>query len=385
MKGVILCNRCRKKTEGVCSCGSYKCLVKIYHDGKVYEYRRDDQGYIFTYDKALDKLIDISKEIKKGTFKPEEFTDKKVEERKFRHQFQLWQQEKKEELDNDEISPEYYRHIESYQLNYYGFFDDYDVRDIDLGALSQFKLNHLRCKTGTTEPMRAKTRKNIMNVLHAFFSWSKKHGIIVSVPSFPEIKGASMRRQALTPNVQGVGLGNIPAEHRDAIQFMMNTGLRPGELVAALVKSYSPQDRVLWVERRRSGVLYREGTKNNEILPVPLNDVALSIVIRNVKGKFPNDFLFVNPNTKRPYTQWYLWDTWKRLSGTGVTLYEATRHSYCSQIVPLTDKLTAQRLMRHRDGRSTDNYYHASGDYLLDVVQKMGGNVVNIEEANSGK
>lgn len=42
--GVILCSHCRKKMDGVCECGSYKCLIKIYWNGKSYEYRRDDQS-----------------------------------------------------------------------------------------------------------------------------------------------------------------------------------------------------------------------------------------------------------------------------------------------------------------------------------------------------
>jgi hypothetical protein len=48
MTGVILCNKCRKKMDGVCSCGSYKCIISIYWRGKHYEYRRDEQGYILT-------------------------------------------------------------------------------------------------------------------------------------------------------------------------------------------------------------------------------------------------------------------------------------------------------------------------------------------------
>jgi hypothetical protein len=44
MTGLILCNRCGKKMDGVCKCGNYKCLVQIYWKGKYYEYRRDEQG-----------------------------------------------------------------------------------------------------------------------------------------------------------------------------------------------------------------------------------------------------------------------------------------------------------------------------------------------------
>ena len=61
------------------------------------------------------------------------------------------------------------------------------------------------------------------------------------------------------------------------------------------------------------------------------------------------------------------------------TKTEATRHSCCTQIVPLTDPLTAQRLMGHKDRRSTDNYYHAYSEILPDVVQRMNGNVVDLK------
>jgi integrase len=385
MKGLIICNKCRKKMDGVCQCGSYKCLIKIYWKGRDYEYRRDEQGYIFTYDKAVDKLSEIATAIKKGTFNPVDFTDAKVQERKFSNQIELWRQEKKEEFDNGELSPEHYQHIESYLKNYYSYFKNYDVREIDLEKLSEFKRNCIKYKKGTKILLKSKTQKNILNSLHAFFTWLKKQGMIKEIPSFPEIKRYDKtRRVALTRDAQGQGLLNIPEAHRDPFVFMMNTGVRPGELIAILRKSVDIDNRAVWIERRRSGSQYREGTKNNEVLPVPLNDIALEIVARNIKGKFPNDFLFINPGTGRGYTRWFLWDMWKRLSGTDVCLYEACRHSFCTQIVPLTDRLTAQRLMRHKDGRSTDNYYHAYSETLLDVVQKMG-KVVDLQKAKNGK
>lgn len=386
MTGIIICNKCRKKMDGVCSCGNYKCLIQVYwkrkvaEKGKYYEFRRDSQGYVFTYDKALDRLIEINNAIKLGTFDPIEFSDEKIQERKFANMYELWRKEKEEELENDEISPEHYRHIASYQRTYFPWLDNYDVKEIDLEILSQFKLKELKFRKGTEVPLKPKTKMNILNCLHAFMTWLKRHGIIKVMPEFPEIRSRERtRRKALRKETQRDGLNNLPAEHRDPILFMMNTGLRPGELVAILVESADVKNRVLWVERRRSGSKYREGTKNETILPVPLNDTALEIVTRHIKKKFPKDFLFINPSTKRPYTQWFLWDVWKRFSGTEVTLYEATRHSYCTQIVPLTDKLTAQRLMRHNDGRSTDNYYHAYSETLLDVVQRIN-NVIELSD-----
>jgi len=113
----------------------------------------------------------------------------------------------------------------------------------------------------------------------------------------------------------------------------------------------------------------REKTKNKTKLPVPLNDTALVIVRENIKGKMPGDHLFINPGTGRPYTQWFLWNTWARYAQAEVTLYEATRHSFCSQISRRVNPQLAQRLMRHKDRRSTDRYYHEWAEDMLDAVQ----------------
>lgn len=394
VKGLILCNKCRKKMDGVCDCvkkknpekkGNQKCLIRIYHKGKYYEYRKDDRGFILTYDTAVAKLADIASQIKKGIFNPTDCTDEKTKQRKFEFQIGQWLEERKEELGNGELSPEHYTHIISYNKNYYSYFMGHDVRDIGLETLSNFKREALKYKAGTDERLRSKSKKNILNALHAFFTWLKKNGAIKEIPAFPEIKNSDKtRRLAISREVQAEALQKIPQEHIDPIMFMMKTGIRPGEAIAILVKSVDLNNRVLWVERARSGNTYVERVKNKEALPVPLNDIALSIAKKHCAGKFPNSFFFINPITQKPYTRWFLWDLWKRLSETDVTLYEATRHSFCSQIVPLTDKLTAQRLMRHKDGRSTDNYYHAYADHLLDVVQGLD-NAVDFAKVKNEK
>ncbi len=388
-RGIIICNKCRKVKKDdkkkTCECGNDRFYIWLYWKGRHYPIRRDSNNEILSYREAARILIKINEEIEnpKIHFNPVEWTEAKIRERKFHVQFEEYRKEKQEEVGNGELSPEHYRHIVSYQKTYFGFFDDHDIKDIDLEIIADFKKT-LKYKNGTEERMKAKSKKNILNALHAFLRWLKRNGKILAVPEFPEVNNKdSIRRTALRREVQTQALQEIPEEHRDPILFMMKTGIRPGECVAILVKSVDLQNRVVWIERARSGSTYVERTKNKEALPVPLNDAALEIALRHTKGKFANDFLFINPRTRNGYSQWYLWDVWKRFSGTGVTLYEATRHSYCSQIVPLTDKLTAQRLMRHKDSRSTDVYYHAYSEHLLDVVQRMD-NVMNFREVQKG-
>lgn len=61
------------------------------------------------------------------------------------------------------------------------------------------------------------------------------------------------------------------------------------------------------------------------------------------------------------------------------------RHSFCTQIVSAAgDPRTAQTLTRHKDGRSTDNYYHACAEVLLEAVQKIDNKVVDLKASEKG-
>ncbi|MHB8109579.1 MAG: tyrosine-type recombinase/integrase [Syntrophorhabdaceae bacterium] len=377
--GTILCNKCRSSMmdREVCACGNIRCYISVYYSGHHYTYRRDKTGKKFKQDEAVLFLANLNVEIdrcrKAGMpFNPRQYTDAAMRERKFEHQYELYLKEKKNELDHDELSPEHYRHLEGYNKNWFIFFHEYDVKEIDLALITRFK---------DTIDRKSKTTKHILFNLRTFMAWLHSRGTIDVLPAFPKMKmpNDARRTYALSLDQQKEALEKIPAEHRDIYTFMMKTGLRHGEVVAVLVESVDVQNRAVWVERRRSGAKYREGTKNESVLPIPLNDTALEIAARLVKGKFPKDFLFINPSTKKPYTQWFISDLWRRLSETNIPSYEATRHSFCSNLPKHTDPKLAQRLMRHKDPRSTMRYFHERADHLLEVVQEMD-NVVPLEK-----
>lgn len=380
-KGTILCNRCRKKMVApVCQCGNVNCFIAVYWGNHHYTFRRDSNGEVYDFREAMKTLtkINAAMDDRNKKFDPADWTDASIKQRRFENLMEDYHTEKDHEVRTAELSPEYFRIIRNYHKNYFTFFDGYDVRQIDREALGEFKRKRLN-------GLKIKSRRNILNALHAFFHWLYDNGHILLMPSFPEVKGDdATRREVLRPEDFEVALQKLPREHRDPIEFMRKTGLRPGELCAVLVRSVDIVQRHVWVERTLSGSTYRETTKNKSKLPQPLNDKALEIAKKNMVGKFPNDFLFINPMTGRGYARKYLWEIWAKYSGTAVKLYEATRHSYCTALVPLTDSLTAQRLMRHRDRRSTDNYYHAYSEVLLDVVQRMD-NVVDLKETKKRK
>lgn len=377
VKGIIICNRCRKKMDGVCKCKSLmksrknrlkpntKCLIQVYWKGKHYEYRRDDQGYVFTYDKAKDKLAEISTAIKKGTFNPVDYTDANIGERKFCYQIAKWLQEKEDLQRANELSWGTLRDYRGYVKNHYPILDGLDVREIGREQLTQLKdsLSHLSIKT----------RKNVMNALRSFFSWLKDRGTVKDIPAFPKIAGEDAKtRTAIDYDLQMETLLRIPENHRDVIQFLMETGLRPGEACALLVEHIDLRSRQARIERTFTGYRIRETTKQKRKRIIPLSERAYEIAAKHAEGKHPKQYLFINPNTQRNYAPDTLWRIWTQHSGLAITLYEATRHSFGSQLVEENDISLVKELMGHSDIQTTQKYLHMRMTKLRDVVNKRG-------------
>lgn len=382
MTGTILCNHCRKPMTGVCSCGSYKCLIKIYWNGKAYQFRRDEQGYVFTYDKATDRLIEINQAINKGTFSPIEFSDTSVKERKLEFKIGQWLAQKEKETQRGEIRPSSLNCIKGHVYNYIvPFLQGYDVKEIGKALLSDFR-------DSLPETLKKKTRKNIFVTLHSFFVWMWERGIR-DVPPFPEIVGNddATPRIALDYEEQMENLHRIPeGVIRDMLEFGMETGVRPGELVALKAKDVDLKRACMLVGRTISKYTYEiESTKGGTRKTIPLSDRALQIAGIYCQDKHPEGYLFVDPGRKTRFSVKAPNRLWKKYTGLKVTYYESSRHSFCTQLVDSgADVLQAKELMRHTDVRTTQHYYHGNMTRLRDLVNKRGkANVFILQEKAS--
>jgi len=383
MTGVILCNKCRKKMDGVCECGNYKCLICVYWGGKHYEYRRDEQGYVFTYDKAKDRLIEISNAIKKGIFKPVDFTDARIAERKFENQIDKWLDGKINQEKMGELSPGTTRNYASYTRHRFTFFEGIDVKDITREHLENFK--------DTLGGISIKTRKNILNALRNFFFWLKERETINVMPRFPMVKGDDSKTVlTIDYELQAEVLQHIPEMHRDPIEFMMETGLRPGEVCALLVEHVDLRNGTARIERTYvSGNKIRETSKQKRKRIIPLSDRALEIAGRHIDSKLPKQFLFINAKTGKGYFPNALWFQWSQHSGLpGVSLYGATRHSFATQLIQHNDVTVVKELMGHSDIRTTQKYVHMRMTKLSDVVNnrhiiKLASRVENRSETEA--
>jgi len=373
--GTIRCNRCRKKMDGVCNCGNYKCLIQIYWRGKYYEFRRDDEGDLFSYHKAQDRLVEINNRIKNKVFHPEDFTESKINERKFESMIDKWQDEKERKEEVGELSNGTIRDYKGYVKNYFSFFNGMDVREISLEQLSEFK--------DALSGVSIKTRKNIMNALRNFYFWLKERGAIRELPVFPKISGDdSKTRRAIDWGLQDEALKRIPEKHRDVIEFLMETGLRPGEVCALLCEHIDLRTGLMRIERTFSSNKLRETTKQKRKREIPINNRAYEIANKYCAGKLPKQYLFVNPNTNRNYLPDTLWRIWNQNSGLDdVCLYEATRHSYGSQLIENNDVMMVKELMGHSSVKTTEKYLHMRVAKLRDAVNsRKSVRVINRSE-----
>jgi Site-specific recombinase XerD len=278
------------------------------------------------------------------------------------------------------LSPETVRHYTTYIKNHYvPHFKGLDVKEVEFQHLEAFK--DKLAKKG----LKIKTRRNILNALHPFFVWLKRKGIVKEIPNFPEIKGndATMR-SSLDPEQQAEALAKILQEHRDIMEFAFEIGLRGGELSAIKVKDVNLKNGTLLVQRTFSRGKLCETIKTHRKIYVPLSEKAIEIAKRNVVGKTPDSFLFINKNSQNHYSQDVLWWQWHHHSGTDVCFYESSRHSFITQLVEDdTNPFVAQILVRHSDIRTTQKYYHATSSKLRDVVNRRG-KVVRIDKVKTG-
>ncbi|KJU85050.1 protein containing Integrase, partial [Candidatus Magnetobacterium bavaricum] len=192
---------------------------------------RDKDGGQFDYSRAIRRMTVIRSEIDNKTFNPDDFMASKIKERLMETKLNDWLEQKSEEEEANELSPDTIRHYQSYTKNHFiPYFKGLDVKEVEFHHIENFK-------DRLPKRLKIKTRRNILNALHSFFTWLRRKGIIKEVPNFPEIRGDDAKmRTSIDIDQQQEVLKRLPKHHRDIFAFAFETGLRGGELCALKVK-----------------------------------------------------------------------------------------------------------------------------------------------------
>jgi integrase len=363
--GQVKCSSCGKSvwtSKGVCVCGNPHARIDLWYDGKTHYYFKNNEGYALDYKTAKALLGSIQTDLdncrNKGmVFNPDKWKD--IEKRKLGEKLNEWLEHKEKQLERKRLHPSSILSIKGH-VKYYiePFFEKFNEEELTRSVVSNF-LDSL------PQTLKRKTRKNIYITLKSFIHLC---GYVMQLPTIDE-DDDSDPRVALTLEEQQEALQRIPERYRDIIEFGMETGLRPGELVVLKSIDFDPLRGTLWVRRTLSGGQVIETTKGHTRTEIPLSDRAREIV-----AKCAGDiWLFVHPYTGKAYGINAPNKIWKKYSQIPVCYYEASRHSFITQCVDVGgDSLQVKHLARHSDVRTTQRYYHGNQVRLTDILNRRG-------------
>jgi len=352
------CPRCKGKFKDVgnnlacpkCQTVETKMLLEWWFNNKRY-YR---SGFDLYMD-ALRKAIKIETEIENYSFKPEKYKDKNkqvLKKYRFSFAYNKWLNQKKLDLERNDLAPSYYEKVKQYGKEFIRFFKDMDIRAMNSLDIKKFR-------NSLPSSLAPKTQKNKLNVLQKFFKDLFDDEILDKIPKFPKIKTQSTEPVWITRDIQIKILSCIPVEHRPVIEFLIETGLRPAEVRA--LKWKNVEQDCIHIRASFSNGIFREITKTKNQWSIPMLK-RIKKILNRVPRTLRSDFIFCYGNGQ-PYGEKKLRRLWhdacEKYGVDKIKLYQGTRHSFASQNVNNGVSLELiGAMMGHVNTATTRKYAH---------------------------
>jgi len=146
------------------------------------------------------------------------------------------------------------------------------------------------------------------------------------------------------------------------IVMLILTGARKGEVLTARWNQFNLEQRLWRIPLPKSG----------KARHIPIND-GLMELLRVLPHFEYTDYLFVNPQTRRPFRTFFnAWDQARKKAGLPDVRVHDIRHSYASYLINNGRSLyEVQRLLGHSQIKTTQRYAHLSPETLLDASNTL--------------
>ncbi len=181
------------------------------------------------------------------------------------------------------------------------------------------------------------------------------------MPSFPIIRLSERIPQWTSTENQLKLLDAIPEMHKPIFAFILFQGVRPSEARALKQKDIDWEDGIAIIRRTFSKNKLVERTKGRNIKARLLHPLVYEILNRMSRG-LPESFVFVNPNTQKPYSKTRLeviFSFARKATGIDICLYAASRHSIATNAAMAgVDPRAIRDYLGHSDIRTTEIYTH---------------------------
>jgi integrase len=387
MKGTIRtkdkCSKCNKPFAHIEKVGFIckkhetmpkRFFIDLFHDNKRIKIYSDRTGQVLdSYQRAFNLLSSINTELTEHSFDPSKYVKVELERFYFSNVLQMWLDEKQKDVDQGLRSFSYVKELKAYTERYFKpFFSNKDIRDIRRYHIDQFKAS-------LPDHLSPKTIKNIFISLKNLFNAAYRKEIIARVPSFPVITVPEYSGwKWIDAETQIKILDALPSSDRPIFVFLFLHGCRPGEARALKVKDVDLASKTIRIRRTFSLNQLRETTKQKRQNIIPAHPELMPYIEDVLKSSLPEAFLFVNQRTGKPYNDETLRKIWHRalkkadLQNSGLRLYDASRHSFASQLINANVPLNiVSRLLGHSSLKMTQRYAHESADSMKLAMRNL--------------
>ena len=296
--------------------------------------------------------------------------------------------EQEERAESLEISPNHLRELRRCVRPHgtWSWWSDMSIHEIDAA-----NLNEWRRWLSKDRGLAPKSVRNNLGYFRAFVSWLFRLERLDRVPAFPRVKVRDHQPTILSRDTQDLILEAIPWDRRGAF-LAASHGIRPGEIRALDVGDFQAREGVprLSISRAVKGPNSNAptgGTKTGDAHWIPIAEDLEAWILwrleertraaanpskRGADVAWRSVALFPNPTSRNPDRRWIantLREEWNRAAdevGVEVRMYEGTKHSAATAWRTSGMSLEMiQRMLRHRDSRSTQRYAKLSDQALV--------------------
>jgi len=324
-----------------------------------------------SYDRAQEVLKHLHYEISNHTFDPEKYI--KAEASKF-WTVNLLDRFLASKIEG--VAPSYRKDCTRMVTPAKTFFKTQDVRELRKVHVIEYK-EHLETTFKKWSP---KTLKNCLGLFKTFMRYLRDDlEVIDKVPSFPDIDVQEPAFKWLSTKDQVTLFKKVPDPDKPIVAFLMLHGCRPGEARALKCKDVDIENECITIRATFSKSTYREKRKGKKArsVTIPIHPEMLGYLTASVGTSLPEAFVFINPRTSRPYSQDAMTRIWNNVRegakiGKELRLYDASRHSFASQLVNSgTSLFKVSKLLGHSSVKMTEKYAHQHIDSLRSELSKI--------------
>lgn len=359
----IICRACRIMPQ--------RFLIDLHHNGQRIRIFRDKSGQpLDSYPRAAHLLSVMNYEIRNYSFDPTAYVKKEIEK--------YWIADLLDRFYNykiESISPSYKRHYKKHVELAKDFFKTKDIRELKKSDVVRYK-DHISKNFKYSE----KSVKNILSLFKTFLRFCKNDlKIISSIPAFPAVKVPEYRYTWMSQEDQHALFELISDRDKPIIAFLLLHGCRPSEARALRCKNADLNTQTITISATFSNNIYREkrnGSRSKSVT-IPMHEEMYDYIADRVNNSLPEAYIFVNPRTGSYYTNSALDRVWfkaRRDAGLGNDLrfYDATRHSFASQLVNTgTSLFKVSKLLGHSSVKMTEKYAHHDVESLRTDLKKL--------------